>query len=174
MNQPNERSYNFVKAIEFTLPWETGKDKSGKLRADGGLHYRDENLPTKYGIWQKANPEVDVVNLTVDGAIDIYQTKYWDIYFKQREPANLNGMAPGFAVSVFDCGVNCGVGFGYSFLLKALKTKDPAKTVNDLRGARYFDLKTANFKKYGPSYNGWMNRLNDLRKYVEILAVSNR
>ncbi len=164
------RPLGFVKAIEFTLPWETGKEKDGSLRKDGGLHYRDENLPTKYGIWRKANPEVDVEKLTVELAMEIYKRKYWDVYVTlQPTSANLDNLPIALATAVFDSGVHCGQGRAIRWLGKGLENKNPTKTVLDLRGAHYFNLVSENRMKYGPNYKGWMNRLNDLRKYCEVL-----
>lgn len=35
---------------------------------------------TKWGISQRYNPEVDLKNLTFQGAIEVYRRKYWDKY----------------------------------------------------------------------------------------------
>lgn len=169
---PSPRSFNFVQALNFTLPWETGRDRSGQLRADGGLHYRDEGKPTKYGIWQGANPDIDVASLTIEQACEVYKVRYWLIYLTEKPMyIALDQAELGLAVSLFDAGVNCGVQKAWSWFLKAEKNKDPAKIINDLRGARYFDLKSLDRSKYGPSFDGWMKRLNDLKKYVDILRA---
>lgn len=39
---------------------------------------------TRYGISQVAHPEVDVANLTLDGAFDWYEQNYWDHYQLSR------------------------------------------------------------------------------------------
>jgi lysozyme family protein len=168
------RSLNFVKAIEFTLPWETGTEiVRGKrqLRADGGLHYRDKGLPTKYGIWKHANPDVDVENLTLDKAIEIYQRKYWRVYTLQKPLyLDLDSMGIVGAVALFDCGVNLGVGRANGFMIQVVKEKDEskwAKLINEMRMAHYVKLRSQ--PEYAPNYNGWMNRLNDLSKYVDVL-----
>lgn len=161
------RPNGFVKAINFTLPWETGKDKNGQLRADGGLNYTDGGLPTKYGIWKGANPDVDVENLTVDAAIDLYKRKYWDVYISLRPTnANLDALPVALAVAVFDSGVNCGPNRGIVWLGTALQQKAPTKSVIDQRVAFYTDKASRN-----PSYplKGMLNRTNDLRKYCDIL-----
>ena len=167
---PSERPYGFVKAIEFTLPWETGRDKNGARRADGGLHYRDGGLPTKYGIWKGANPEVDVENLTVEQAIDIYKAEYWDKYKVLRPvSANLDNLPAAIAVVVFDYGVNSGLGIAIKALGKGLETKNPTKTINDLRRAYDQGLADKNPAKYGPSIKGWLARINDLQKFADVL-----
>lgn len=168
-NEPNSspRSLNFVKALEFTLPWETGRERDGSLRKDGGLHYRDGNLPTKYGIWQGANRDIDVPSLTLPGAIEVYKDRYWLPYLKDMKPVYvaLDVAEIGLAVSVFDGGVNCGVQRMMQWLKQSWENKDPARAVNELRGAFYAA------KKDNSNYNGWMNRLNDLKKYVDILRM---
>ena len=57
---------------------------------------------TKYGISQKANPDVDVPNLTKEEAIDLYYHKYW-------MPLRLNGINSKYvAAEVFDTAVILG------------------------------------------------------------------
>lgn len=38
----------------------------------------DPGGTTKYGISQRANPNVDIENLTLEEAVSIYKEKYWD------------------------------------------------------------------------------------------------
>lgn len=167
------RSSNFIKSIEFTIPWETGRDKKGNIKEDGGLHFLDGGEATKWGIHKKSNPEVDVENLTLDQAIEVYHAKYWLFYLLQPKVSfDLDNMEIGAAVSLFDAGVNCGQPRAYQWGKKAANAKDFAKVVNGLREAYYFDLKTSNFPKHGKNFNGWMSRLNDLKKYVEILRIT--
>jgi hypothetical protein len=169
---PSPRSYNFVKALEFTLPWETGRERDGTLRRDGGLHYRDGGLATKYGIWQGANPDLDVANLTLDQSIEIYKERYWLIYLTMRPVyAALDSMDPGQAVVLFDSGVNCGVNRAWGWYRSGMSKKvDPTLEVLSQRQAHYNRLKGQ--AEYSANYNGWMRRLNDLKKYVEILRTA--
>lgn len=167
----SDRPYGFVKAMEFTLPWETGKEKDGSLRKDGGL-ITDQGGLTKYGISQKANPDVDIANLTVDSSTDIYKSRYWDIYITLKPiSANLESLPTALAVAVFDAGVNCGVGRSSGWLGKALEAKTPYKALNDLRGGYYFNLVSMDRTKYGPDMKGWTARLTDLRKYCDVLEA---
>lgn len=168
MSSNNARSLNFVKAIGFTLPWETGRDRRGNLREDGGLHYRDKGLPTKYGIWQGANPDIDVVNLTVERAVDYYQERYWNCYRVMKPDAlDLDALEIGLAVSVFDAGVNCGVNRAYQWWKANKSAVDPAQATNETRGIYYATLK-AN-PTLAVNYKGWIARLNDLKKFVDVL-----
>jgi lysozyme family protein len=164
----SKRPLAFVKAIEFTLKWEVGSHK------DGGYTNNplDPGGETKWGISKRANPDLDIPNLTLEQAMDRYKQKYWDIYVSLKPiSANLDNLPTALAVAVFDAGVNCGVGNAIKWLGKALDTKNPSKTVNDLRGAYYFDLVSFNRTKYNPFIKGWTNRLNDLKKYCEILET---
>lgn len=163
-------SNNFLKAIEFTLPWEAGRDRSGQLRKDGGLNYLDGEV-TKWGIYQKANPDIDVANLTLEDAIKIYKERYWDVYATLKaRPVVLEELPVYYAVALFDTGVNCGVNRCNAWRLRADQEKDPTKVLLGLRDAHYTNLKASN-SHYAKAYPGWINRLNDLKKYVAILQA---
>lgn len=160
----------FKRAIEFTLPWECGRDKSGGLRADGGLNMADGSV-TKYGIRQKAHPNVDVPNLTLEKALEIYHEEYWDWYKTKTPVLDLDNVPTDYACVVFDSGVNCGTNRCYSWHLKSLNEKDPAKVLLGFRDKFYFDLKSAGNKIAIQSYKGWMARLSDLKKLVDVIRA---
>lgn len=64
----------FDDGMAFALNWETVGD------LDTGAPHEvkgDTGGFTKYGVAQNKNPEVDVRNLTLDGAVDLYRIKYW-------------------------------------------------------------------------------------------------
>jgi len=82
--------------------WETGI--AFVLKMEGGLT-DDPNDPgglTNFGISQKAYPSVDIRNLTVEGAREIYHRDYWI-------PCQCDELPTPFAISVFDTAVNQGV-----------------------------------------------------------------
>lgn len=97
-------SANFDRAVQLILV------KEGLLSDDpndaGGL--------TKHGISRKAYPALDIANLTVEQAIEIYRQDYW---------AKIRGdeLAWVFALPLFDCAVNQGVGTAVKLFQKALK-----------------------------------------------------
>lgn len=165
-------SNNFLQAIKFTLPWETGKDRKGNLREDGGYTNdpADPGGETKWGISKRAHPELDIANLSVAEAIKIYKKDYYDVYTKRAIPLDLDTCSSDFAVAIFDTGVNCGVNRTYTWYQTAVKTKDPTKTLLGLRDAHYTNLRAIN-PKFERFYKGWINRLNDLKKFVEILRA---
>jgi hypothetical protein len=84
---------NFDKAIEFTLQWE-GEGGKASPGDPGGM--------TKWGISQRAHPEVDVANLTREQAIEIYRADYWD-------RLGCGGLDAPLDVALFDTAVNVGV-----------------------------------------------------------------
>ena len=97
-------SANFDQAVQIVLA------KEGVLSDDS----RDPGGLTKYGISKAAYPNLDIANLTVDQAIAIYQRDYW---------AKVRGddLPWIFALPLFDCAVNQGVGTAVKFFQAALK-----------------------------------------------------
>lgn len=82
---------HFVHALKFVLISEGGLNTDVVDR--GGL--------TKYGISQKAYPELDIINLTKDDARKIY---YFDYWVKQ----NCEKFGQKLGTFIFDSSVNCG------------------------------------------------------------------
>jgi len=74
----------------------------------------DSGGVTKYGIAQNYNPSVDVPNLTIEEAIQIYENKYWVIGKCDMLFFPLNQLH-------FDATINCGRGGANSILQMALK-----------------------------------------------------
>jgi lysozyme family protein len=85
---------NFDKAIIKTLKHEGGSEITNDPTDKGGL--------TKYGISQKAYPDLDIASLTEDKAKLIYKKDYWDA-IKGDEIINLK-----VSQSIFDFAVNAG------------------------------------------------------------------
>lgn len=87
----------------ITLPPSTGFDDAFKvvIGEEGGLvnNPKDKGGLTKYGIAQKFHPNVDVENLTLDQAKEIYKKQYWDKY-------NLESFPAGERSEIFDMVVN--------------------------------------------------------------------
>lgn len=150
---------NLETALEFTLGWECGKNKDGSLKDGYTNDPTDPGGETKYGISKRAHPTIDIKNLTLDGAIAIYGKEYW-------EPAGCSSLELPLAVCVFDTAVNMGVKRALQFLQN---TKEPTE-YTALRRNRYYDIvaKNPSQQKY---LNGWLNRIIDLRKYVDILTT---
>lgn len=62
----------------------------------------DRGGETKYGISKRAYPHIDITNLTLAQAKNIYRTDYWD-------KVNCSSLPPDLALLVFDAAVNNGV-----------------------------------------------------------------
>lgn len=142
---------------------------------------------TKYGIAQKAHPNVDVKNLTIDGAKAIYKRQYWDACRCDEFDENVG-------LYVMDFAVNSGVQTAVKALQKCLnlqasgkadaplvvdgkigdKTIAAANGVPDrllvaafhaYRVSFYFGLVKKNSTQ-NKFLRGWMNRLAKLQMYV--------
>ena len=111
--------------------------------------------PAKFGINQKANPDIDVKNLTKPQAEAIYKTRYWDAIGGDALP-------PKTAEIAFDAAVNQGP--AYAKQLLAQTGGDPAKMLQQ-RAQDYTQLVQSNpaQAQYLPS---WMNRLQVLSKDI--------
>jgi len=95
----------FTKAVTFVLKHE-------------GYYSNDPKDPggeTKFGISKRAYPDLDIKNLTMDGAAAIYRRDYWDKLPKGL-PESVHGV-------LFDCAVNTGITRAIKLLQVAIKVK---------------------------------------------------
>jgi lysozyme family protein len=140
---------------------------------------------TKFGIDQRSHPDVDVENLTLEGAREIYFKEYW-------ERAHCAEMAWPLSQVHFDGSVNTGIGQQTKFIQRTANvTADGAwgpatkkaliETVNDIGAVevarKVCDQKEAFYRKLAEDkpklarfLDGWLNRLNDLRKDCGLTA----
>lgn len=158
----------FEKAVQFVL-------------ANEGVysnHYADRGGKTKHGISQNSYPHLNIKELTLAQAIEIYKNDFWDIgNFEKIENANI-------ATKLFDIAVNIGVnsairlaqrGFrALGILLKADGILGPKtlKALNDLKDneintyiavlktevAGYYRNLANNNKEQKVFLEGWLNR----------------
>ena len=93
----------FETAVDFILSVEAGlvNDPSDP----GGL--------TKFGISQRAYPDVNIRDLTLDGAKTLYRKDYWN-------RCSCDKLPPGIAFVAFDCAVNQGVAASIRMLQRSL------------------------------------------------------
>lgn len=140
-----ERFLNF---IDFVLEHEGG-DYENDPDDPGG--------PTKWGIDHRSHPDVDIKNLTKDEAVQIYYESYW-------EPNGCESLQAKLGECHMDACVNCGPKRAGRFLAAA---NGDASQYNNQREAFYHRLVDARprSQKY---LRGWVNRVNDLRKYLGI------
>jgi lysozyme family protein len=74
----------------------------------------DRGGETKYGISKKAYPHLDIKNLTLQDAKDIYLEDYW------KASGSHHMLKYDLALELFDTGVNMGQGIARRFLQEAL------------------------------------------------------
>jgi lysozyme family protein len=132
----------FEKALKFTLKWE-------------GNYSNDPNDPggeTKYGISKKSYPTLDIKNLTLEKAKEIYYQNYW-------LKADCDKIPFPFNITVFDTAVNCGVERAKRFYQISIGWQDYLF----LRIEYYTKLKTAKY-----FLRGWINRVVDLYNSIRI------
>ena len=84
----------FDRCLSVTLGHEGGDIITDNPDDPGGL--------TRWGISQRAHPDVDVRHLTRDGAAAIYRRDYW-------QPMRCDDLPLPVALCAFDCAVNMGV-----------------------------------------------------------------
>jgi len=78
----------------------------------------DKGGETKFGISKKWHPEVDIKNLTIDGAKDIYFKEYWNN--KKLNLERVSKFNIKVAIELFDISVNQGIFAAAKYLQKAL------------------------------------------------------
>ena len=103
-----------------TAFWYTAENEGFDQETDDPL---DKGGLTKWGISKNAHPNVDIPNLTEDGAKAIYRSEYWDACrcdeFSDTE----------LAIKVFDCAVNMGCGMSIKLLQCAINDYEDTVTV---------------------------------------------
>jgi lysozyme family protein len=143
----------FLTAMTFISKHEWGD------KADGG--YTDDSVDpggeTKFGVSKRANPDLDIKNLTKEQAFDRYRIKYWGGF-------NLESLPWPYSAAVFD---------SYIQHRESVVKKMLERSEGDLRALleerRVFYLKLiAKDPKLNRFKKGWLNRINDLAKFCEV------
>jgi len=107
---------------------------------------RDPGGETKYGVSKRAYPNVDIKNLTIEGAKAIYKRDYFD-KLPILLPIDLH-------LSMFDMAINSGVSAAVQLYNRGNKS---ATRYNSARIKFYTSIR--NFGTFG---RGWMNRLSHI------------
>jgi len=135
------------------------------LEKEGG-YVNDPDDPggeTKWGIAKRFHPDEDIKNLTPERAAEIYFDEYW-------VPAGCDVLPNPLCIVVFDTAVNMGVSQAVAYL----KGSDwDVRKYLDQRKLGYAERakKRPASQKY---LKGWLNRVNDLDKYVTLIAQEQR
>ena len=136
-----DRKNDFKRALKFVLKWE-GKDSDGP-NDPGGI--------TRYGISQNAHPYLNVKDLTLKEAKEIYFKNYW-------LKANCDKISFPMNICIFNCAVNCGVSRAKKFMVSSLGWQDYLfKQIEFYAGLK-------NFKYFG---RGWIRRTISLYKEIK-------
>ncbi len=91
------------------------------ILVEGGYNHDpfDRGGETKYGISQRTYPDLNIKNLTLEGAKDIYRRDYWDaLRLDQVESDTISH-------EMFDTAVNMGVGTAAECAQKAANLLSP-------------------------------------------------
>lgn len=135
---------DFDRAVDFVLELE-GRDRL--VNDSGGL--------TKWGISSNAHPDVDILSLTREQAVEIYRTEYWD-------ECGCDAYAWPTNLVIFDAAVNQGTAYAKTLGFTALDYIEALL----LRVERYNDLVERNHS-LSPYLHGWVNRVIRIFKIVQ-------
>ena len=127
------------------------------LKHEGGYAASDGNTgaPVNFGINQAANPDVDVKNLTREGAVNLYRDRYWNAIDGDKLP-------PALQATAFDAAVNQGPGNANKWIAES--GGNPVK-FNQLRRAHYESLLAKpEFFRFRKT---WMGRLEQYENMAE-------
>lgn len=138
----------FANAVNRTMQFE-----GGYVGNDAGKG------PTNFGINSYSNPDINVRDLTPDGAKAIYKERYWNAINGDQIAAQ----NPELAKVAFDTAVNSGPGKARELL--AASGGDPNKFL-DLRQAFLNSLVENNPEKFGQYQKAWNNRISGLRSDI--------
>lgn len=141
------------------------------VSTEGGYvdHPEDPGGRTKWGISQRAFPEVDIAAMSIDECKSLYRKYYWDT-------VRADDLPPAIRYHVFDAAVNSGVSQAAKWLQRAVGVSDDGHvgpiTFNAARAAppdaviRRMNANRLRFMtdlKNWPSFSrGWARRIADL------------
>jgi hypothetical protein len=122
------------------------------LAKEGGYNATDGNsgAPVNFGINQRANPDIDVKNLTRDQAVEIYRKRYW-------EPIGGDNLSPSVATFAMDTAVNMGV----DAAKKLIASGGDIGAMVQMRKQMYQDIVAAN-PAQAKYLKGWLSRTDQV------------
>lgn len=152
-----ERRSDAAGAGQHVAPAQTGASFDTVMEfvfaKEGGYSASDGNsgAPVNFGINQRANPDIDVKNLTKDKAAAIYKTRYWDVIGADK-------LSPGAALMAMDAAVNQGPDFAKKIIAES---GGDIQKMAELRHNHYVNLVERDPEKYGKYAKNWRSRLED-------------
>lgn len=125
------------------------------LAKEGGYNAKDGNsdAPVNFGINQRANPDIDVKNLTRGKAIELYRDRYWS-------KIDGDNLPPRVAMFAFDAAVNMGVDAAKKLIKE---TGGDLDQMVAMRKVMYQDIVARN-PAQGKYLNGWISRTDRVAK----------
>lgn len=161
MNYQDDKE--FQRCIQFVLEQECRRKKDGTLDDGYVNNPNDPGGETKYGISKRAYPNVDIRNLSLGDALNLYYRDYWYV-----------GSGCGFPldVCVLDCAVNNGTKTAKQFLSNC---SGDWKKFNDQRMQHYLALLHGKFFNNPDRLSfqaSWIGRLNNLKKFIDSELLS--
>jgi lysozyme family protein len=158
-----DRAFAYV--VSPAVEGEFSDDPDDRGNWTSGVIGQGELKGTKFGISAMSYPELDIRNLTIGQAREIYERDFWRL-------ARCHEMPPEVALAVFDAAINQGVGSAIRMLqialnvdsdgvigpktLAAIRSRSSRKLLIDFtaeRLMRYVD--SATWNKHG---RGWTRR----------------
>lgn len=139
--------------LPFTLHEEGGysKDRNDPGNWTGGKVGAGVFKGTKYGIAANSHPNLDIKNLTLDQACNIYWNEYMPAWCRDLDPA--------LCMVIFDCNVNCGSGKGRKVLAVAQKASGLLAQVKAASAANLsYHRSLSTWGRYGKVWGGRIER----------------
>lgn len=170
-----DKSGRFDFCVDFVLAHETEYNANGSVKVEHDPS--DPGGTTKYGIDQRDHPEVDVANLTLQQAKQIYRLDEW-------ARCRCEELKAPWDLALFDTAVNIGSSRAVRMMQEALgvtvdghigpKTLAAAEASSITAVERFLDLREKYYRGLSltlrASYlKGWLNRVANLRA-ASILA----
>lgn len=156
----------FLKWFTWLLKWE------------GTVYENDPEDPggaTKFGIDQRSHPKENIRKLTRERAAEIYWTEYWTRCHAHEMPSGVGEVVASIAVNTGHgrasrwlqaaVGVTVDGDIG-PMTLAAVKAKPQAVLVAALLDRTELHYRSIAKGKMAKFLKGWLNRNDDLRKYI--------
>lgn len=132
-------------------------DRTFKYEGPSGKVTYDAGGETKYGIAKRWHPDIDVKNLTPEGAKHLYRTRYFDVM------GPMPHLSKKSRAIVLDAAFNQGPEFARQI---SNTHGDNPDALMKARLSHYRSLATNQPTIHGSSLKGWENRLKHLGKDI--------
>jgi lysozyme family protein len=150
----------FKIAFDFTRKWEGGYNDLPNDPGGATNHGITIHTAKAHGIDVDGDGDTDkddMRKLPLEIAEQIYKASYWNA-------CDCDSYDLCFSVALFDTAVNCGVSRAKKW---ATESNGDVHRLIELRTIHYITLNDN--QKFKPFFKGWMNRVNDLKKYLTII-----